>query len=137
MWSTCSIDTGHACTQAPQVTQSQTDSSGTASGRERRLALPEDVCAQSHDDELRRERLAGRERRAGVLAAAALGAREGVEHLFPGQIGGRAGAEPEVLLALPFLGSKRSGSSRPRAAVRPNQTLIAAVAMCRCLECGR
>ena len=32
MWSTCSIDTGHACTQAPQVTQSQTDSSGTASG---------------------------------------------------------------------------------------------------------
>ena len=30
--------------------------------------------------------------------------------------------------------SKRSGSSRPRARVRPNQTLIAAVAMCRCLE---
>ena len=32
MWSTCSIDTGHAWTQAPQVTQSHTDSSGTALG---------------------------------------------------------------------------------------------------------
>ena len=32
MWSTCSIETGHACTQAPHVTQSQTDSSGTAPG---------------------------------------------------------------------------------------------------------
>ncbi len=32
---------------------------------------------------------------------------------------------------------KSSGSSRPRAPVRPNQTLIAAVAMWRCFECGR
>ncbi len=32
MWSTCSIDTGHACTQAPQVTQSHTTSSVTAFG---------------------------------------------------------------------------------------------------------
>ena len=32
MWSTCSIETGQAWTQAPQVTQSHTDSSGTASG---------------------------------------------------------------------------------------------------------
>ena len=32
---------------------------------------------------------------------------------------------------------KSSGSSRPRRRVRPNQTLIAAVAMWRCLECGR
>ena len=37
----------------------------------------------------------------------------------------------------PSSGSKRSGSSRPRPCVRPNQTLIAAVAMCRCLEYGR
>ena len=41
MWSTCSIDTGHSWTHAPQVTQSQTTSSGTALatsgvGRERR-----------------------------------------------------------------------------------------------------
>jgi hypothetical protein len=32
MWSTCSIETGHSCTQAPQVTQSQTTSSETAYG---------------------------------------------------------------------------------------------------------
>ena len=32
MWSMCSMLTGHACTQAPQVTQSHTDSSGTAPG---------------------------------------------------------------------------------------------------------
>src|ERR1039458_8028943 len=32
MWSTCSIETGQAWTQAPQVTQSHTDSSGTALG---------------------------------------------------------------------------------------------------------
>jgi hypothetical protein len=32
MWSTCSIETGHACTQAPHVTQSQTTSSLTALG---------------------------------------------------------------------------------------------------------
>ena len=32
MWSTCSIDTGHSCTQAPQVTQSHTTSSVTAFG---------------------------------------------------------------------------------------------------------
>ena len=29
MWSMCSIETGHASTQAPQVTQSQIMSSGT------------------------------------------------------------------------------------------------------------
>ncbi len=33
--------------------------------------------------------------------------------------------------------SKRSGSSRPRARVRPKNTFTAAVAMWRCLEWGR
>ena len=33
--------------------------------------------------------------------------------------------------------SKRSGSNRPRAFVRPKKTLIAAVKMCRCFEYGR
>ena len=33
--------------------------------------------------------------------------------------------------------SKRSGSSRPRRRVREKKTLTAAVAMCRCFECGR
>ena len=44
MWSTCSIETGHSCTHAPQVTQSQTTSSVTAAGtsasRLPRRALP-------------------------------------------------------------------------------------------------
>ena len=44
----------------------------------------------------------------------------------------RPGAEAQLLLGASS--SKRSGSRRPRARVRPNQTLIAAVAMCRCLE---
>jgi len=150
MWSTCSIETGQACTQAPQVTQSQTTSSVTAAGTKRRglvvlpgalrveqlRALLEDLVAQAHDQQLRRQRFARRERRAGVLAATALGAGEGVEHLLPGQVGDGAGAEPQ-LLVLDALLVECSGSRRPRARVRPNQTLTAAVAMCRCLECGR
>ena len=114
MWSTCSIDTGHACTQAPQVTQSHTDSSGTASGHQRtraraaavapaarghdRPAVGEHLVAQAHDHQLGRQHLAGGERRARILAAAALGAGEGVEHLLPGQLGRVAGAEADVLL---------------------------------------
>ena len=39
MWSTCSIETGHSWTQAPQVTQSQTTSSVTAFGT-RALSSP-------------------------------------------------------------------------------------------------
>ncbi len=43
MWSTCSIDTGQACTQAPQVTQSHTDSSGTAPGTSGSSRAPSEV----------------------------------------------------------------------------------------------
>ena len=67
-----------------------------APGRHRR-PLGEELVAQAHDEELGRERLAGRPRRAGVLATAALGAREGVDHLLPRHVGDRAGAEPHVL----------------------------------------
>ena len=41
MWSMCSIETGQACTQAPQVTQSHTDSSGTAPGTSGESRSPE------------------------------------------------------------------------------------------------
>ena len=122
MWSMCSIETGQACTQAPQVTQSQTDSSGTAVGTSavrssasadappaaargaarprghQRRAVGEHLVAQTHDHELGRQRLAGGERRAHVLATTALRAGEGVEHLLPGQVGRRAGAEADLLL---------------------------------------
>ena len=98
MWSTCSIDTGHACTHAPQVTQSQIISSGHVRAEDRLLGLSEHVVPHAHDDELRREHLAGGERRTCVLAAPALGAREAVEHLLERQILGRADAEAQLLL---------------------------------------
>ena len=109
MWSMCSIETGHSRTHAPQVTQSQTTSSVTAFGTSGAMPaavvagqqlrpLGEQLVAQAHDQELRRQLLAGRPRRADVLAAAALGAREGVDHLLPGHVGDRAGAEPDLVL---------------------------------------
>ena len=115
MWSTCSIETGHAWTQAPHVTQSHTDSSGTApgtsaassggvgpcgprTGGDQRTTVGEDLVAQPHDQQLGREHLAGRKGRTRILAAPALGAGERVEHLLPGQVGGGPGAEADVLL---------------------------------------
>ncbi len=108
MWSTCSIETGHSCTQAPHVTQSQTTSSVTAFGTsgersppgESRRPLREQLIADSHDQELRAERLPRRVGGADVLAAAAFGARHGVEHLLPRQVGNRARTEPERRLLL-------------------------------------
>ena len=95
----CSIDTGHACTHAPQVTQSHTMSAGTASG----TSGVSEACAkhevsQPHDHELGGEDLAGGECRARVLTAAALGARERVEHLLPGEVLREARAEAKVIL---------------------------------------
>ncbi len=65
---------------------------------ERGASLGEELVADAHDEELRRERLAGRVGGAGVLAAAALGARDGVEHLLPGQVGDGARPEAELLV---------------------------------------
>ena len=122
MWSTCSIETGHSWTHAPQVTQSQTTSSVTAFGTsgvsvssgERYRALGEELVANAHDQELRRERLAGRIRRADVLAAAALGARHRVEHLLPGEVGDRAGAEAQCRLVLRLEVERLEATSRTR-----------------------
>ena len=122
--STCSMVTGHASTQAPQVRQSQTASYGmaastsgraTASGRrrvvqaegrphgrrvgdQRQAGLGLDrLVADAHDERLGVERLPGRVRRAGLLAAAALGAREAVEQVLPRQVRDRPDAERRVL----------------------------------------
>ena len=108
MWSTCSIETGHSCTHAPQVTQSQTTSSVTAPGTsadalspvEHRRPLVEETVAEAHDEKLRRQILAGRPRGTDVLAAPALGARHGVEHLLPRHVDERPRAEPERSLVL-------------------------------------
>ena len=84
MWSTCSIATGHSCTQAPQVTQSHTTSSVTAlgtSGGSSSPAAEQPVRPSANSWSRRpmissfgREILAGRPGGADVLAAAALGA---------------------------------------------------------------
>ena len=50
------------------------------------VALLEQVVLQAVVDRLQRQRLAGQVRRAGVLAAAALGAGEGVEAVLPRQV---------------------------------------------------
>ena len=102
---------GRPATHAPQVTQSQTDSSGTAFGtsgvgaasRHRPRALHVGPSANTWSrspmmSSLGDSDLAGGKRGAGVLAAAALGARERVEHLLPGEVGGGPGAEADVLL---------------------------------------
>ena len=98
MWSMCSIETGHASTQAPQVTQSQIISSGTPLPTIGSVALREELVADAHDHELRGEDLAGRVRGAGVLAAAALGARERVDDLLARQVGDRRDAEAELVV---------------------------------------
>ena len=47
MWSTCSIETGHSCTHAPQVTQSQTTSSVTAFGTSGERSPPASAAGPS------------------------------------------------------------------------------------------
>ena len=100
------LDAGAACHAVPDhlVAHRAGDERGRRDGGARpprlqqRRALLEQLVAQPHDQELRRELLPGRERRTGVLAATALSAGVGVEHLLPGQVGGRAGAEAQLVL---------------------------------------
>ena len=66
--------------------------------REHLRPLGEDVVAQVHDQELRRELLARRVGRADVLTAPALRARHRVEDPFPRHVGDGAGAETKVLV---------------------------------------
>jgi hypothetical protein len=78
-------------------------------------AVGEDLVAQAHDQELRRQLLAGGEGRTDVLAAPALGARQGVDDLFPGHVGDGGRAEPQVLLgrALFLQGQRLQAAARP------------------------
>ena len=99
MWSTCSIDTGHAC-DAGAAGHAVPDRSPRAprSGRAASSFCANTWSRRPMITSLGESDLAGGERGAGVLAAAALGARERVEHLLPGQVLGGAGAEAELLL---------------------------------------
>ena len=121
--STCSIVTGHASTQAPQVRQSQTASYGIAvstSGRATAAALsvssrpaartvgelgmsgrPASASTASWRmpmmNVLGLSGLPGVPGRARLLAAAALGAGEPVEQVLPAQVGDGPDAERRVL----------------------------------------
>ena len=84
--------------------------------RERERPLGEDLVAHAHDQELRREQLPGRVRRAHVLAAAALGAREAVDDLLPRQVGDGADAEADLVV-----GHVEAQRLEPPAAPRPRE----------------
>ena len=91
---TCSMPTGHASTQAMQVVhdhRASSEMSGSAEPLPSPLLLGVLVqaIADVEDHLPRSQRRAGGGRGADVRAAAALGAREGVEHLLPGQVGQR------------------------------------------------
>ena len=62
------------------------------------VALAVELVAEPHHHELGRQVLAGGERGARVLAAAALGAGHPVDHLLPGQVPDRARPEPDLVL---------------------------------------
>ena len=71
---------------------------GHAVADDRLRALGEELVANAHDHELGGEDLAGRVRGAGVLAAPALRAREGVDDLLAGQVGDRRDAEAQLVV---------------------------------------
>ena len=98
MWSMCSIETGHASTHAPHVTQSQIDLLRHAVADDRPRILREHLVAHAHDQELRREDLPRRVRGACVLAATALGAREPVHDLLLREVEDRRRAEAQLIV---------------------------------------
>ena len=133
MWSMCSIDTGHASTHAPQVTQSQIICSGTPLP-----TIGSSLCAKTWS-------------RTPMI-------RSFGESTFPVAHAGHASwqrphsvqEKPSItsffvrskIVAAPKRSSssgrsKRSGSRRPRDSVLASHTFAAAVAMCRCFEYGR
>ena len=77
---------------------------------EQPVGVGEHVVAQVHDEELRRQRLAGVPRRALGLAAPALGAGGHVEQLLPGEVLHAAGTEDGLVLVADVLhGHVRGG----------------------------
>src|SRR5712691_13187068 len=58
----------------------------------------QELIPNRHDQELRRELLAGIESWTHVLAPAAFGAGHRVDHLLPGEVGGRGGPVPDLIV---------------------------------------
>ena len=158
MWSTCSMDTGQAWTQAPQVTQSHTDSSGTAVGtREVRSigaagpAVPPSLPARAWTIAPPSANTWSRSPMISSLGESTLPVAKAGQtswqrphsvHEYVSsicfQVRSAAVPAPKRISSSGMSGSSnRSGSSLPPGPVRPYQTLNAAEAMCRCLERGR
>ena len=126
----CSIDTGHASTHAPQVTQSQIDCSGTP------LPTIGSVLCANTWSRMPMIRSFGDRIFPVAYAGHASWQRPHSVHEKPSSTSFRVRSK---IVAAPKRSSssgtsKRSGSSRPRARVRANHTFTAAVAMCRCFE---
>ena len=142
MWSTCSIETGHSCTHAPQVTQSHTTSSVTAPGTSAVGSPPSSTAGPSANRRSRRPMMSSFGERSLPVAHAGQTSWQrphSVQDIVSSicfQVMSTSVPAPSRR-ALSSSISKSSGSSRPLARVRPNQTLIPAVAMCRCFEYGR
>jgi len=132
MWSTCSIETGHASTHAPHVTQSQIISSGTPLP-----TIGDASCANSWS---RTPMIRSFGERIFPVACAGHTSwqRPHSVHVYASttclRVRSAIVATPKRISSSGT--SNRSGSSRPRAPVRASHTLSAAVAMCRCLEWG-
>ena len=144
MWSMCSIETGQACTHAPQVTQSHTTSSVTAFGTSG-VASPPPAATAGPSAKSWSRRPMMRSLGESALPVAHAGqaswqrphsVHEKVSitcfHVMSATV-----PEPSRMSSSGPSSSNRSGSSRPRARVRPKKTFTTAVAMWRCLECGR
>ena len=142
MWSTCSIETGHSCTQAPHVTQSQTTSSVTAPGTSAVASPPSSTAGPSANSRSRRPMISSFGDSSLPVAHAGQTSWQR-PHSVQDIVSSicfhvmSASVPAPSRSALSSSTSKSSGSSLPRARVRPNQTLIPAVAMWRCFEYGR
>ena len=137
MWSTCSIETGQACTHAPQVTQSHTDSSGTAPGPARSPRSPLKTWSRSPMISSLGESSLPVAKAGQASWQRPHSVHEKVSRICFQVRSAAVPAPKRSSSSGTSSSSKRSGSSRPRARVRQNHTFNAAVAMCRCLERGR
>ena len=138
MWSTCSIETGHASTHAPQVTQSQIDSTGTP--------FPATGCrsppSPSANTWSRSPMISsfGESSFPVAYAGQASWQRPHSVHVY-------ASSSCFQVMSVTVAGAEAQSPRQARrsaaapagraAACAPNQTLTAAVAMCRCFVRGR
>src|SRR5581483_8982343 len=92
------VDAGTARDAVPDhlLGHRRVDDRRQLAAREQGRAFGEDLVTHAHDHELRREQFAGGIRRTDVLAAPALGAGERVDHLLPGEVADRSGAEAHL-----------------------------------------